>query len=137
MALLIFNPLTVIKVFNGARGYIQNVFCRHRGERVLSAPWGGAVGLVEAPAPVHPGGGEDLQDFHQDNSGRSPDDHLLRRGAEPGAPERRLLQVLTAPWPTYTGCARIASSNGAVPLKRPHLFFFLPYQTFAQVQHST
>lgn len=69
---------------------------RHRGERVLFAPGGGAVGPVEAPAPVHPGGGEDLQDFHQDDSGGGADHHLLCCGATPGQPERGLFQVQTA-----------------------------------------
>ncbi|XP_038582229.1 retinol dehydrogenase 12 isoform X2 [Micropterus salmoides] len=65
---------------------------RNRGERVLSAPGGGAVRPVEAPAPVHPGGSEDLQDFHQDNSGGSTDHNLLCCGATSGQPEWRVLQ---------------------------------------------
>lgn len=69
------------------------VSCRYRGERVLPAPGRGAVGPVAAPAPVHPGGREDFQDFHQDNGGGSADHHLLRGGARPGVPERGVLQV--------------------------------------------
>lgn len=67
---------------------------------VLSAPGGGTVRPLEAPAPVYPVGGKDLQNFHQDNSGGSPDHHLLRCGATPGEPEWGVLQVHTAFRPT-------------------------------------
>lgn len=66
---------------------------RYGGQCFLSAPGGGGVWPVEAPKPVYPGGINNLQAFHQDNSGGSTDHDLLRSGARPGEAERRVLQV--------------------------------------------
>lgn len=90
--------------------------CRYRGERVLSAPRRGAVWPVEAPAPVYPGGSEDLQDFHQDNRGGSTDHHLLCCGARPGQPEWRVLQVHTIFQPTWNWLYKSFQSAGPMLL---------------------
>ncbi len=86
--------------------------CRYRGERVLPAPRRGAVWPVEAPAPVYPGGSEDFQDFHQDNSGGSTDHHLLCSGARSGQPEWSILQVHTVFQPTCSWLYKSFQSAG-------------------------